>query len=112
MKFLLSQSICILTLVVLMSSCGDGMTFNDQITNDIKTKMGTGICKDIPSGSIISNIKIGEIVPIEGLGTDVTIEFDYEVNGETKHHSSALLYVNNGSSKKLGAIGGCEYEMK
>ena len=111
MKFLLSNIISALTLVFLLSSCG-GMTFNEQITNDIQTKMGTGICKDIPSGSAITNIKIGDIVPIEGLGTDVSIEFDYEVNGETKHHTSALLYVKNGSGHKLGAIGGCEYDMK
>lgn len=111
MKLSLSNIICVLTLAFLFSSCG-GMTFNEQITDDIQNRMGTGICKDIPSGSLISNIKIGKIVPIEGLGTDVSIEFDYEVNGETKHHTSALLYVKNGNGHKLGAIGGCEYEMK
>ncbi len=27
-----------------------------------------------------------------------------------KHHSSAMLYIKSGSSYKLAALGGCEYE--
>lgn len=92
-----------------LCACG-GMSFNEQIVDDISTKMGTGICDSIPKGSKISNIQVGEIVDIgmDGM-TDVTIEFDYEAYGEVKHKTGAMLYLKRGSSYKLAVIGGCEY---
>lgn len=91
----------------------EGTSFNDQIIGDVTSKMATGICDSIPRGSTITNVLVGEIVDIGLQGmTDVSIEFDYETNGNKKHHSSALLYIKKGSSYKLAAIGGCEFEMK
>lgn len=99
-------------LAILLYSCG-GQTFEEQIKSDITGKMATGICDSIPQGAIISNIKVGEIVDIGMQGmTDVSIEFDYEKNGVTKHHSSAMLYLKKGSRYKLAALGGCEFDMK
>lgn len=98
--------------VMCLQSCSSP-SFEDQIRNDITSKMATGICDSIPKGAVISNIKIGEIVDIgiDGM-TDVSIEFDYEANGTTKHHTSAMLYLKQGNTYKLGVLGGCEYEMK
>ena len=111
MRSLLSKSIYVLFFTFILSNCGEEITFNDQITNDIQTKMATGICKDIPNGSTISNIKIGKIDRVKGMGTNVSIEFDYEVDGEIKHHSSFLLYIENGNKQELAAIGRCDYSM-
>jgi hypothetical protein len=88
-------------------------SFEDQIKNDIMSKMATGICDSIPKGAVISNIKVGEIVDIglDGM-TDVSIEFDFEKDGITKHHSSAMLYLKKGNTYKLGALGACDWEMK
>jgi len=99
--------------IVATSFFACGPSFEEQIKGDITYKMATGICDSIPKGSIISNIEIGEIVDIglDGM-TDVSIEFDYEFKGNTKHHSSAMLYIKNGSSYKLAALGACEYEMR
>lgn len=100
--------LCLLACFLLYCS---GQSFEDQIKNDVSTKMPSGICDSIPEGSAISNIKVGEIVDIGLQGmTDVSIEFDYESDGVKKHHSSAMLYIKNGSSYKLAALGGCEYE--
>ena len=98
--------------IVFLFGC-NSISFEDQIKNDITSKMTTGICDSIPKGAVISNIQVGEIVDIglEGM-TDVSIEFDYEHNGEQKHHSAAMLYIKSGSSYKLAALGGCEYEMQ
>lgn len=103
---------CILSLGLILVSCG-GQSFEEQIKNDISSKMATGICKEIPKGATISNIVVGEIVDIglEGM-TDVTIEFDHEIDGVKKHHESAILYIKRGSSYTLAVLGGCEYKMK
>lgn len=94
-------------------ACGAGISFNDQIKNDLTTKLPTGICEGIPKGSTISNIVVGEIVDIGFQGmTDVSYELDYESNGVRKHHKAALLYIKSGSQYKLASMGGCEYKMK
>lgn len=98
---------------VLITSCGSSKSFEEQIYNDIASKIPSGICSEFPKGTILSNIRVGEIVDIgmDGM-TDVTYEFDYEINGETKHKVSALLYLKRGSSYKLASMGSdCDYEM-
>lgn len=100
-------------IVILMMSCQGQMSFNDQIVNDLNTKIPTGICDSIPKGSILTNIVVGEIVDIGLNGmTDVTYELDYEVKGKIRHHKSALLYLKSGSKYRLASMGGCEFEMK
>lgn len=103
-----------LLLVFLMISCSPKTSFEDQIVNDIKTKIPSGICKEFPKGTILSNIKVGEIVDIGLNGmTDVTYEFDYEISGEKKHKKSALLYLKSGSTYRLASMGSdCDYELK
>ena len=99
--------------IILFSACSGG-SFEDQIRNDIKTKMPSGICDKIPAGSDISNIVVGEIVDIglEGM-TDVSIEFDFTHAGKTEHHSSAMLYIKSGSNYKLASLGGnCDFKMQ
>ncbi|HZV68607.1 MAG TPA: hypothetical protein VFG10_03655 [Saprospiraceae bacterium] len=110
MKKLLLLSICGMFII----SCGQKMTFEDQIMNDIKTKIPSGICKEFPKGTILSNIKIGEIVDIGLNGmTDVSYEFDYEINNEKKHKVSALLYIKTGNTYALGSMGPeCDFEYK
>ena len=104
----------VLILGVTLVSCGQKMSFEDQIMNDIKTKIPSGICKEFPKGTVLSNIEIGEIVDIGLNGmTDVSYEFDYEINGEKKHKESALLYIKTGNSYKLASMGSdCDYELK
>ena len=109
MKNLFYLSLLIITII----ACGPNVSFEDQIKNDLSTKLPTGICDSIPKGSTITNILVGEIVDIGMQGmTDVSYELDYEHDGNKKHHKSALLYIKKGSSYTLASMGGCEYEMK
>lgn len=87
-----------------------GSSFDDQIINDVEHNMGTGICESIPEGSLISNVKVGEITPIGDSGLiDVSVEFDYFVKTEKNHHKGALLYSLIDNNRKLESIGGCDY---
>ena len=102
----------LLSVLFILFSCSPKMSFEDQIIHDIKSKFPTGICKDIPKGSVLSNVVVGEIVDIglDGM-TDVSYEFDFEYNGEKKHHASALLYLKRGSHYVLASMGGdCDFE--
>lgn len=92
-------------------SCTTGMTFEEQIINDLSTKLPSGTCEGYPKGTIISNIKVGEIVDIgmDGM-TDVSYELDYEINGEVKQKSGAMLYLKRGSKYKL-AVMGCDSDI-
>lgn len=82
------------------------MTFEEQIIKDITTNISKGKCKEFPAGTKISNVKVGEIVDIgmEGM-TDVSYEFDYEINGEKNHKESAMLYIKKGSRYTLASMG-------
>jgi len=88
------------------------MTFEEQIINDIKTKIPSGVCEKFPKGTSITNVKIGEIVDIgiEGM-TDVSYEFDYKTEDDAvlKHEKSALLYIKVGKRYTLASMGSdCE----
>ena len=61
MKNLLIMSIILLFHLI---GCSSGMTFEEQIINDLSTKLPSGTCDGYPKGTKISNIKIGEIVDI------------------------------------------------
>lgn len=113
MNTIFTKTSILLLFIASIYACGSGNTFKDQIIEDVSSKMGTGICDSIPMASNITNVVVGEIVDIGGTGmTDVTIEFDYENNGDRKHHKGAILYIKEGSRYKLAALGGCEYDMK
>lgn len=94
-----------------LTSCSPGMTFEEQIINDLSTKLPSGTCDNYPKGTIISNIKVGEIVDI-GIGgmTDVSYELSYEIDGVKKDTSGAMLYLKKGSKYKL-AVMGCDSDM-
>jgi hypothetical protein len=96
----------------IFASC-NSQNFQDQIKNDLTSKLPSGICDSIPKGSTITNLKIGEIVDIgmDGM-TDVSYELDFEYNGVKKHRKSAMLYIKNGNKYKLASLGDCKYEMK
>lgn len=109
MKSLLFQFFAV-TIVLLLAGCGGIMTFEDQIKRDVKSKMATGICDDIPENAKISNVIVVETTSINGTALiDVTITFDYTVNGTTINKEGALLYTRNVKGNILEAIGGCEY---
>lgn len=88
-------------------------SFEEQIANDLTSKLPSGICDSIPKGSTIINIKIGEIVDIglDGM-TDVSYELDFEFGGVKKHRKSAMLYIKQGKVYKLASLGDCKYEIK
>lgn len=95
------------------SACG-GQTFEEQIMADINKYIPSGICEDFPEGTVISNVKVGEIVDIglDGM-TDVSYEFDYQIDGKQGHEKSAMLYIKRGSRYTLASLGGdCNYEMR
>ncbi len=112
MNRILKLSTIVFFLIVAVA-CGKKMTFEEQITNDVVSKMGTGICDSIPAGSTIKNVKIGEITPIGETGlVDVSLEFDFEKDQTTTHKKGAVLYSKQGSTYYLEALGGCEYDRK
>jgi len=95
---------------LLVVCCGPKKTFHEQIKDDVASKFGTLPCDSVPRKSTISNIVVGEIVPIGNTGLiDVTIEFDFESAGVKAHQKDALLYSKVGESYTLEKIGGCEY---
>lgn len=87
------------------------MTFEEQIIEDLSTKLPSGTCDGYPKGNIISKIKVGEIVDIgiDGM-IDVSYELDYEINGVKEHKSSAMLYLKSGSKYRL-AVMGCDSDI-
>lgn len=87
------------------------MTFEEQIIEDLSTKLPSGTCDGYPKGTIISNIKVGEIVDIgiDGM-IDVSYELDYEINGVKEHKSSAMLYLKSGLKYRL-AVMGCDSDI-
>jgi len=98
-------------LSVFLIGCSPGMTFEEQIINDLSTKLPSGTCDGYPKGTIISNIKVGDIVDIgiEGM-TDVSYSLTYEINGVKKDTSSAMLYLKRGSKYNL-AVMGCDSDL-
>ena len=91
--------------------CSSGMTFEEQIINDLSTKLPSGTCDGYPKGTIISNIKVGDIVDIglDGM-IDVSYSLSYEIEGIKKDTSSAMLYLKRGSRYKL-AVMGCDADI-
>lgn len=95
----------------LLTSCTQGMTFEEQIINDLSTKLPSGTCDGYPKGTIISNIEVDKIVDIGLNGmTDVSYSLTYEINGVKKDTSSAMLYLKRGS-KYILAVMGCESDI-
>ena len=97
-----------------VESCVPKISFEEQIENDIENLIPSGICEKFPTGTKISNIKVGKIVDIGLNGmTDVSYKFDYEINGEIYHEESAMLYLKTGDDYKLASLGGdCDYELE
>ncbi len=91
--------------------CSPGMTFEEQIINDLTTKLPTGTCDGYPKGTLVSNVEVGEIVDIglDGM-TDVSYTLTYEVDGVKKDTSGAMLYLKRGSKYRL-AIMGCDSDI-
>ena len=107
MKYLL-----LLTFLSVLSSCDS--SFQDQSINDIKTKIPSGICTELPKGTHLSNIVLGKIIDIglDGM-TGVSYKFDYEINGHAKHKISALRYIKSGYKYIFASMGSdCDYELK
>lgn len=95
-------------------ACGGGTSFNDQIVNDLKVTLPASQCEWLPQGATVTKVEVGEIVDIglDGM-TDVSYELDYEVAGETQHHTGAMLYLKRGNRYTLASLGGdCKFEMK
>jgi len=103
--------IILLISVIYLIGCSSGMTFEEQIINDLSTKLASGTCEGYPKGTKISNIKVGEIVDIglDGM-TDVSYELTYEINGVQRDTSSAMLYLKRGSKYYL-AVMGCDSDI-
>jgi len=99
----------------LMVSCGKKMTFEEQIKQDVYEKISAGYCEadSIPRASEIKNFQIGEITPIGKTGMiDVSLEFDLiHSDSSKKHIKDAMLYLENGGSKKILAIF-CDYDYR
>ena len=98
-----------------MVSCGNKMTFQEQIKQDVFDKIENGYCDadKIPKGTEIRNFKIGEITPIGDSGMiDVALEFDVtDTDGNEQHITEAMLYLESGNDKKKLAIF-CDYDYR
>ncbi len=101
--------------IVLISSCGKKMTFEEQIEKDVYEKISTGYCENdsIPKDSDIKNFQLGEITPIGKTGMiDVSLEFDVVYSdGSEKHMKKAMLYLENGTGEKMLAVF-CDYDYR
>jgi len=103
--------IILLAVTFYFIGCSSGMTFEEQIINDLSTKLPSGTCDGYPKGTIISNVIVGKIVDIgiDGM-TDVSYQLTYENNGVKKDTSGAMLYLKRGSKYKL-AVMGCDSDI-
>ena len=101
--------------LVFLSSCGNKMTFEEQIEKDVFKKISAGYCESdsIPKNSEIKNFQLGEITPIGETGMiDVSLEFDVVNSDATeKHIKKAMLYLENRSGKKKLAVF-CDYDYR
>lgn len=110
----MKQFIYLVLAVGFLASCGSSMTLEDQAKADLLRLLPSGICDDIPAGTSLSNVVIGEIVDIGMNGmTDVSYTMDVTINGEVDQRESAMLYIKKGGKYTLASLGGsCAYEMK
>lgn len=101
--------------VMLFNACDKKMTFEEQIEQDVYEKIAKGYCASdsIAKDSEIKNLQIGEITPIGETGMiDVSLEFDVvSSDGTEKHMKDAMLYLENGSGKKMLAVF-CDYDYR
>lgn len=105
--------LCTISLLsLILFACG-GVSFEEQIIADINKYIPSGICDKFPVGTKISNLEIGDITPIEGMGMiDVSYSFDYMEGDSMKHEESAMLYLDQGNYKKLASLGSdCDYDL-
>lgn len=103
MKRLLTISFLSLGLLI---GCSSEMTFEEQIIHDLSTKLPSGTCYGYPEGTIVSNIKIGEIVDPELDGMIIVpYSLTYEINGIKKDTTTSMLYAKYGSKYKLTVMG-------
>lgn len=110
----MKQFIYLILAIGFFASCGSGMSLEEQAKADLLRLLPSGICDDIPTGTVLSNVVIGEIVDIGLQGmTDVSYTMDVTINGTVDQRESAMLYIKQGSRYTLASLGGnCDYEMK
>lgn len=98
-----------------INSCGNKMTFKDQVKQDVYEKISSGYCENdsIAKEADIKNLQIGEITPIGETGMiDVSLEFDViESDGNKRHMEKAMLYLENGNGKRILAVF-CDYDFR
>ncbi len=103
----------IVPLLFLLVSCGKKETFKDVIVKDVVSNMGKGICDSVLAGAKIDNVIVKHIIPVETEQLiDVTVSFDYEINGIRKNASTVLLYSTKDGKRELDEIGICKYSNK
>lgn len=106
--------IYLLFAAITLEACANE-SIDETVINDVIANMGKGICDSIPSGSVISNVKVGDKKTLSESATadvvEIGVEFDFNVNGVMKHRITSLIYVKKGSAYKLAAMGDCRYEV-
>lgn len=100
--------------VAIIYACGNKLTFKEQIAQDVYEKIAKGYCtkEEIPKEAEVTNLKVGEITPIGDTGMiDVALEYDVTANGETRHITDAMLYLETKNGGKMLAIF-CDYDYR
>ncbi|UII19640.1 hypothetical protein [Fulvivirga ligni] len=108
--------VLVVVFVLVSISCGSKLTFEEQITQDVYSKISEGYCegKNIPKDAEIIDLKIGDITPIGDTGMiDVSLEFDIALaEGKKEHMKKSMLYLKekNGDRKMLAIF--CDYDYR
>ena len=109
-----ASSLAMWIVLFMLTSCSQGshgsQAFEDQIRKDVNDHVATGICDNIPAGSVIRRVHIASISPMEGTGLiRVKVEFDVEKGAFIDHIVQSMLYAQEGERYMLESISGCRY---
>lgn len=115
-----ASSLAMWIVLFMLTSCSQGsqgnqgsqgsQSFEDQIRKDVDDHVATGICDNIPAGSVIRRVHIASISPMEGTGLiRVKVEFDVEKGAFIDHIVQSMLYAQEGERYMLESISGCRY---
>lgn len=100
----------IILFAMLSFSCGEKLTFEEQIKKDISNIKSIKECNSVPEGAVITNVTFGNLNPTPGTSMYVVfVEYDYTITEKTTHIKNSYIYFKRGESYEFSkVVGGCD----
>lgn len=95
--------------IMLLQSCGETLTFEEQIVSDISNVKEIRACNNLPEDATITNVSFGNLNPTPGTNMYVVfVEYDYTITEQTIHVKNSYVYFKHGESYDFSkVVGGC-----